>query len=100
MDGTEEKKRLDTVNQDIKKLEDIQKKMEKEIATVMDKVGEKWEIKPEINAETMVTAEIAISKIESNTTSTEDIKMSEDEKKNQEKIVNELGKEIDETLYG
>lgn len=65
-DGTEDKKWLDGINQDIQKLEDIQNTMATEINKVMTQIAGKWEIKSDANAEAMLSAEIAIRKIPDN----------------------------------
>lgn len=91
---------LEKVRAEVKKLETIKVKIETEINTVLQKNGERWEIKPDTSAEMMVKTEITISNIESNITIIEQITLAEEEQKNQEKIIDDLETEVTDTLYG
>jgi hypothetical protein len=70
------------------------------IDEVMTQSGEKWEVKNEATTQSMTSVEIAIGTIENNTASIQNQEVSEEEKRNREKMVIDLEKEVSDILYG
>ncbi len=95
-----EKKKLTEVNNNLEKLRRIESAMKTKIEEVMIQKDDKWEIKEGINAQKMTSVEIALSAIENNTASVENQEISREEKEKQEKIILDLEKEVEATLYG
>lgn len=89
-----------TFEENLRKLKAIEAAMKTKIEEVMTQNGDTWEIKNGVNAEKMVSIETAVLAIENNTASVENRELSEEEKEKQEKMVLDLEKEVNNTLYG